>query len=542
MDRLRRACQVLRLRGLGYLGYLVGGYILPRAGNWLVFESPLSSFCRRVFCRSARLISTSSRARTPQVPAAPESPERLDVVSLSAREWLPQATLDIASRRRSELLGRIDNDGRLMALCGSVPGMDEVETEAFVARYRYDLDLVLDGDTVQIRKDFRDDRHAFRREWRSLVALNGIAGTPKVHRADPDRAVLFKSFVPGQTLRQRLVKAGARILSIDTETDPELAELDAAARIERVWARGRELLSKAIAPDLLAKLDRRLEAIHRCGVTGFSLSFGNVVLHHETGEPWFIDFDAAETHRHARGVLFASCRDRDRDLYNRIYGRGVLTERSARTLVNDISTPYSPIDLGLGLASRGFWSVDSGSGRWEFLNREALTPLIDGKRILDLGSYNGLMPLSMLASGARKVVAIERSPELATSARHLQRLFEWRHLRSYDLDLRCADMRSILDGTWEHFDIVTAFCSLYYLNESDMGRIVRRAAQLAPRMVVQAKTDTRRAAADNKAIKSSVVFLRALLEENGYPRVELIAPPGYSRPLLIGDRPVRSHG
>ena len=41
---------------------------------------------------------------------------------------------------------------------------------------------------------------------------------------------------------------------------------------------------------------------------------------------------------------------------------------------------------------------------------------------------------------------------------------------------------------------------------------------------------------DNKAEKSSLSFLRALLEEHGFPRVDVFAPAGYSRPLLIGRR------
>ncbi len=539
MDRILRLYRILRLRGPGYPFYLLTGYLLPRLAYSLLFESRLSGFCQRLLCKLARFTPAAGRepgdeAAAPRKPAAGSPP---------ARAWLPQVAMDAAAARRRAgasdepvVLGRLDNDGRFLARCGPLPGLDEVAPEAFMARYRYDLELVLDGDSVRVRKDFRGDRRACEREWRSLSALSGLAGVPAVHFVDPARAVLVKSFVGGRTLRQRLVAAGARILSVDTEADSELADLDPASRIEAVWARGRERLPGAAPHALLEILERRLDAIHRRGVTGFSLSFGNVVLHQETEEPWLIDFDAAETHRRPRGLRFAACRDRDRDLFNRIYGRGLLTERSARALAGEIATPYAPFDLGSGLASRGFWSVDSGTGRWEAVNRRALGKLIEGWRILDLGSHNCLMPLLMLAGGARQVLAVERSPESVERGLGLHRILEWRDLRSYDLDVHCADMRAVLDRDWGAFDVVTAFCSLYYLDEADMRRVVRRAGELAPVMVLQAKTDTDANAADNKAKKSSLPFLQSLLEQNGFPRVELVAPAGFSRPLLIGRR------
>ncbi len=533
MDRLRRALRVFRLRGWRYAGQLVTGHALPRLGAWLVFESRFSELFRRLVCRSAR--GGVLAGKTPR-PPAPGSAVEL----VSARAWLPQATLETAASHsrpgESTVLGRIDNDGRVLALLGPLPGLEGVDPADFVERYRYGLDLVLDGDTVLIRKDYRGNRRAFLREWRSLAALEGLAGCPAVHRVDVERLRLYKSFVPGPTVRQLLVAAGARILSVDTEADPGLADLDRFGRIEAVWARGRQRFAEALPENFLPRLERLLDAIHRRGVTGFSLTFGNVVLQEGSAQPWLIDFDAVEIHHRPRGLRFAACRDRDRDLFNRIYGRDLVTERTARASLERLSTPYSPIDLGRGLAGRGFWSVDSGTGRWEFLNRAALAGLTEGRRVLDLGSYHALMPLLMLAAGARQVLAVEQDAALVERARELQRLFEWRDARRYDLEVRCADMRAILSGEWGRFDLVTAFCSLYYLSEDDMARVVRRAAELAPILVVQAKTDTREEAADNKAVKSSVAFLRALLEESGFTHVELIAPRGYSRPILIGHR------
>ena len=55
-------------------------------------------------------------------------------------------------------------------------------------------------------------------------------------------------------------------------------------------------------------------------------------------------------------------------------------------------------------------------------------------------------------------------------------------------------------------------------------------------MVVQATTDTRDGAEQNKARKSSLEFLESVLRPNGFGEVRAITPRGYTRPLLIGRR------
>lgn len=538
---LRQIYRAVRLRGARFLAYVITGYACPRFVGWLVFESMFSSFCQRCVAGFAKRLPTAralGRRRTARA-------ERF----VSAREILPDVAWNAAisryrrSKNQTLVLGEIDHDGRVKPaewIRGHLPDTDEVDDEAFNPRRRYRLEIVLDfaraEGVILIRKNFLGDRRAFRREWRSLTALAGTPGCPDVYRADGERLHLYKTFLSGPTVRQRLVQAGARILSVETDADATLAELDATARIEAVWARGRDVF-RVLPARFCADLEKRIDAVHRKGVTGFSLTFGNVVLHPGDG-PMLIDFDRARRHRHCRGIRYSVFRDRDRQLFNRIYDCEALTERSARQLVKRLATPYSPFDLGRGLATRGFWSVESGTGRWEYLNRRVLSGLLTGyeRRVLDLGSYNGLMPLLMLRAGAEEVVAVEKSAEMIEHAKNLRRVFEWRYMRSYNLKLRHADMRAILEDDWGPFDIVTAFCSLYYLDELDMQRIVERCAELAPVMVVQAKTDTASDAANDKARKSSLPFLRALLESHGFPRVSIVHPTGYNRPLLVGYR------
>ncbi len=242
--------------------------------------------------------------------------------ALSWARWpVGEATRRAVVRARGDSatirLGRIDNDGRLTSELGGFPGLSSVGGTEFVERYRYSLDLLLEGDSVFLRKDFRGDRAGFLREWQALATLGGIRA-PALLRVDETALVLDKSFVPGPTLRDLLVAAGARILSVDTERDPDLLAFEPAARIEVVWARGRQRLAAVGGQALVSEIEQAIRAVHAHGVTGMSFTFGNVVIEAESGLPWLIDFDNAQVDRR-RGRRFRRRRQSDDQLFSRIY-------------------------------------------------------------------------------------------------------------------------------------------------------------------------------------------------------------------------------
>ena len=82
----------------------------------------------------------------------------------------------------------------------------------------------------------------------------------------------------------------------------------------------------------------------------------------------------------------------------------------------------------------------------------------------------------MLRAGAREVVAVEFTPAIAEFARLNARILSWRDVRPYDIQVLTGDMRLFLTEDLGVFEVVTAFCSLYYLPEEDMARIIRKAA------------------------------------------------------------------
>jgi len=437
------------------------------------------------------------------------------------------------------ILGRVDNDGRLWGAFGPLPGWIMVTEETFVPRYRFPLDVVLVDGKVLVRKDFRGDHERFVREWHNLSVLMGEANVPAVFQVDEGQMLLYKNLIIGQTIRDILVEAGAEILNVHTDKDQTLAHLNTIERLHTILARGTKLLPELFPESFFLELERQMNAIHRLGFAQLSLTFGNIMVDGD-GAPWFIDLEGAQSYSLNNTVAYRRHRDQDRVKFNRIYGREAMTEAKARSDLqqqqNKLGGWYSPIDFGGGLAVGGFWSIDSGTGRWDYLNERVMTPLVRDKRVLDLGSNNGLMSLLMLRAGAKEVVGIELSADFVASAHLVHRLFEWRDMRSYPFTIHQCNMLDILQNSWQPFDVITSLCTLYYLEPDEMVLVVRKAAELAPVMIVQANDSTRAEAGNNKAEKSSLEYLKRLLFENGFRDQKIFAPAGYSRPLIVGKR------
>ena len=409
-----------------------------------------------------------------------------------------------ASDSEELTIGRIDAAGRFLGLFGELPGVEPVSREDFVSRSGSGLDVVLTGGRVLACEQFQDSGTRFIRQCYHLAALYGKANVPAIHHVDEQSSRLYTNFIPGRALSSPGGDA-------KSENRPR-AEL---------WHR----------------VEDQLDVIHSSGVAGLGLQ-GEGIMVDPGSVPWFTDFRQADTFRSTSSVAFALRRDLDRMRFNRFYGRTVLTERSARSaLVAQVGSSvdqrswYSTIDFGQGLVVGPIWITSHGPGRWTYLNHGVVAPLVKGKRVLDLGSNNGVLPMMMLRDGAAEVVGVELSESNVRSAVLVRRVFEWRDTRRYRFNVHHGDMLEVLDRDWGDFDVVTAFCSLYYLDAEDMARVVRRASELAPLMVLQANNLSK---PSDRREKASLTYLSALLEDNGFPRVEVHAPPGYSRPIVVG--------
>ena len=83
--------------------------------------------------------------------------------------------------------------------------------------------------------------------------------------------------------------------------------------------------------------------------------------------------------------------------------------------------------------------------------------------------------------------------------------------------------------------MVTAFCSLYYLPAAQIRHLVRHIRTMTDLFVVQCNTDRLidRGGDEEVFRKASLPFALEMLEQAGFTNRQVIAPPGYSRPLVI---------
>lgn len=307
--------------------------------------------------------------------------------------------------------------------------------------------------------------------------------------------------------------------------EPTIAELRAAQLVSD--ARDVAAAGAVGVDEMEALMDRA----HAAGITGVRFAFDRAVRADTACK--FTAMPHARAHTR-RGAAFHAARDEDRRAFNDRFGTALLTEAAARERLRALKArvpagyrDYAPIDFGGGLTIGQIFSTDSGTGRWDFFNRHIVGPLIDDKRVVDLGANNASMSLMMARAGAREVVAVEASPAIAEFARLNVGIFSWREMRKLNIDVRTGDMRIFLDDDLGRFDVVTAFCSLYYLPEEDMARVIRRAASMGATLVLQA----------NEAIHNlpaSAAQLARRMGANGYPNVRVTERAGFARPLLVG--------
>lgn len=527
---------VLKRRGPGYFGYLLTGYLMPRL-SYNLLHGPLGPQLRRaiesrptqkltasdVRRRAAEVMQSTARAKFTTLAELP-----LDAEMRAAIE--EARALD--AKKEIEL-GRVTGGGRAVGSFGELPFRVACGGQVSETGKPSALDVVLVDDDVLLRKSF-EDSESFLSEWLAHALSYGKANVAVLHHVDEEQRRIYKNLLLGPSLKE--MKETANHDDVQAKMDaasPNVSEFQTNARNNDSAAKLHAHFE--LPEDALRKLERQLEAIHAVGVTGVSFSPENIVAASD-GELWIADLAGARAHGSRKSLSFAYLRNEDRARFNQEYGAALLTEESAREALRAqkarLTTyrDYAPIDFGGGLSIGLPASTDSGTGRWEFFNGPVLTSLIKGKRVLDLGSNNGSMPLSMLRSGAREVFGVEMSPELAAMARLNCRIFEWRDMREYSLHIHEGNMLDFLTAEWGRFDVITAYCSLYYLEAEEMAKIVRRAREMGAGLVLQANT-----ALDEILVeKASPEFLKRLLEENGYADVEVHAPQGYARPLLIG--------
>ena len=474
--------QLLKIRGVNYIVYLVSGYLIPQLIKkiYLVFDEDISVYgLKRYYYITLAIVAFSifllSSIFIQKTMTAIFISVILILSILIIRTYLNRAQLrtmvqqaqdmmeegrylgkikfltyisagitedDIEKIKKDKdeadevILAEIDQNGRAIDTYGVLGFLSLVEKEDFVPKDRFKLNVILKDHYVLVAKYFEGDNVAFIREWFFLSLLQLEVNVPAVWGVNKSRNIIYMNLVRGKSLNEMIAEAGGEVRQSDSSMSSNNGtyiknqlKVDKSAR---VW--GKKILDE----DLLSELSHQLDLIHSKGVVGVSLKPGNVIVSKINRKPYVVDFHSAK-HKRPFSFTWRILRDRDRIVANRRCGLKVLTERMVNKRLQILKLPdeqidnrvYAPIDFGGGHAIGAFWNVTSGTGRWKHFMREQMPDLKD-KRILDLGSNNGCMPLMMLRAGAREVLGIEISHHYVEQSQIIKDVFEWRDLRSYN--------------------------------------------------------------------------------------------------------------
>ena len=292
-------------------------------------------------------------------------------------------------------------------------------------------------------------------------------------------------------------------------------------------------IHSAVDGAFIEQLGNLLQGLHEAGVAAGDVSYGDVVF--RDGKPCLRDCAGAPVYPRS-SLRFLAERERDRDRFNFLFGTDLLSEQAFRSRVAALAARrddlfYAPVYYGRGYGIGPIANIEVGSGKWRFIHRHL--PDVRGKRVLDLGTNNAMIPMEMLRAGARSVTAYERDPVFADYARLNRRWFEFVDDRSYDFELVQRPMHAALERDLGGYDIATSLCSLYYEPPETMARLTRALSGAVECFVVQANENKEQHSGELARL-ASLDFLSGLLAENGFAEQRIVRFGYYDRPLVIG--------
>jgi Methyltransferase domain len=429
-------------------------------------------------------------------------------------------------------LASIDQDGFLSPRFEQLWAAPRVDADAFLPRGRFELTVVDHDGWVGVRKNFRGDKVAFANELEAALDL-AAAGchVPVIFGVDFERLSITFAYVNGVVVREALAQAGAPMR--DRDVRPGRAGLgDRSIQQERRVA-GRRLVDKVVDPETIARIGDALLAIHRAGYTLEDVKYGNVIIEEATNTPYFIDCERALPLRQFPHTTATYLRDRDADKLNRLFGTNLLTAKVLRQFRLAVGTTYSPFYAGAGIRWGPIWNPDLGILRWRHMLAKHV-PVPRGGRVLDLGANNGFNALQMLRAGASEVVGVEIDRTAIKQGLFVKRVFEWADNAEYRFSYVHGSHADVGSMNLGRFDLVTAFCTLYYLSAAAMAKTVSELAKLTDTLVVQCNNDRSIGRSDDDTYtKASLPFNVELLRDNGFPNITVIERPGSNRPLVI---------
>jgi len=206
--------------------------------------------------------------------------------------------------------------------------------------------------------------------------------------------------------------------------------------------------------------------------------------------------------------------------------------------VQKLENIYSTAYFFKGICVGAPWLISHGYGRWKFILEKNIKKIINNKNILDLGSNSGILPLYMLDSGAKSVTAVELLESNVNLINCYKTVFEKNLSKDFNLKIHNSDMMDVINFDSSKYDLVTAFCSLYYLSEEDLTILLNWIFKNIGIIIIEANDDSSVNIRDEKA---KLTFLRKVAEDVGFIVVKEVRPKNYYRPIFIACSPEKVH-
>jgi hypothetical protein len=129
---------------------------------------------------------------------------------------------------------------------------------------------------------------------------------------------------------------------------------------------------------------------------------------------------------------------------------------------------------------------------------------------------------------------VEIDPAAIDQGLFVKRIFEWSDNVEYRFSYVRGSHADVASMNLGRFDLITAFCTLYYLSSDAMAKTVSDLARITDTLVLQCNDERWIERSDPETFaKASLAFNVALVRNNGFPHVTVIERHGSSRPLVI---------
>ncbi len=440
------------------------------------------------------------------------------------------------------VIANVDQDGFYFSHFGPIDGIPCIEEENFLPRIRFSIDLVLIDGVIGVKKNYCGNAASFLTELETLHTLSKAGcNVPTILDIDFENYSLTISFIAGAVIREQLASKGSVLRDRDVNINPEFTQLSPKSRWFKRIEEGKRYLHTVVDNSFIEEVYGQILKIHSANIYINDIKYGNIIIEKESGKPYLIDFESAIDLTGMNQKITKMITDYDIDYFNLHFGTDKPTYKSLKRKIKYKKYPspekwYAPAYLGAGLKVGALWSLEVGWGRWQYILKGNF-PNVTGYRVLDLGANNGFNSLQLLRSGAREAIGFEIDPDAIEQGMFLKSAMEWSDSQKFNFSYIQRSMIDLVSMNLGSFDLVLALCSIYYLEDDEITRLIRHISSITNCFIVQGNIESDIGRESIRTYeKASIKYLKDALEKNGFPQVRVIAPKGYSRPLLIAQR------